>query len=239
VRFANKVVVVTGVGRAGQLGETVARAFADDGAAVVLLGREPQDVEARSAELREAGLAASAYACDLTDPAQVAAAAAQVSERHGGRVDALVNLAGGFATSGPVADSDVEVWHRQIAINLTTAYVATRGFLPLVRAARGAVLFVASEAALPGARVSGVAAYAAAKTGVLVLMRAVAQEERAAGVRANAIAPGAIRTATNVAAMGDGVRYISREDVAAAALFLCSADARAVTGQVVALSAAG
>jgi NAD(P)-dependent dehydrogenase (short-subunit alcohol dehydrogenase family) len=101
------------------------------------------------------------------------------------------------------------------------------------------VLFFASEAALPGASVANKAAYAVAKTGVLTLMRAVAEEERGAGVRANALAPAAIRTAANVSAMGEDTHYVEREDVAAAVLFLCSADAHAVTGQVIALTAVG
>src|SRR5688500_20136964 len=66
------------------------------------------------------------------------------------RIDALVNAAGGFAMSGPLAGSDVAVWHKMIAINLTTAFIATRAFLPLLRAAKGSVTYLASEAALPG-----------------------------------------------------------------------------------------
>jgi 3-oxoacyl-[acyl-carrier protein] reductase len=79
------------------------------------------------------------------------------------------------------------------------------------------------------------AAYAAAKAGVVTLMRAVAQEERDNGVRANAVAPAAIRTADNVRDMGADARYVEREDVASAVLFLCSPAARAVTGQVIRL----
>ena len=79
------------------------------------------------------------------------------------------------------------------------------------------------------------AAYAASKSAVLAVMRAVAAEERTAGVRANAIAPGTIRTAKNVAAMGAGAAYVEREQVAAAVTFLCSEAARAITGQVLAV----
>jgi NAD(P)-dependent dehydrogenase (short-subunit alcohol dehydrogenase family) len=81
------------------------------------------------------------------------------------------------------------------------------------------------------------APYAAAKTGVAVLMQAVAQEERANGVRANALAPASIRTAANLQSMGGDTRYVEREDVAAAVVWLCSEQARAVTGQVVRLQA--
>jgi NAD(P)-dependent dehydrogenase (short-subunit alcohol dehydrogenase family) len=150
-------------------------------------------------------------------------------------IHALVNVAGGFALSGPVADSDLDVWQRQIAINLTTAYLATREFLPMLRETRGAVVYFASEAALPRSQVEGMAAYAAAKAGVVALMRAVAQEERANGVRANALAPGSIRTTTNVKAMGDRESLIERAGVAAAVVYLCSDDARAISGQVIPL----
>lgn len=145
-------------------------------------------------------------------------------------------MAGGFASTGTVADGEIEAWQRMFAINLTTTYLATRAFLPLVRAARGAIVSFASEAVLPGSRIAGMAAYAAAKSGVATLTQAVAQEERANGVRANAVAPGSIRTAANVESMGSDKRYVEREDVAATVLWLCSPEARAVTGQVIRLS---
>jgi 3-oxoacyl-[acyl-carrier protein] reductase len=148
-------------------------------------------------------------------------------------VHALVHLAGGFAASGPVADSDPAVWMRQFTINLTTAYLTTRAFLPLLRATKGAIVLFGSEAALPGARVAGIAAYAAAKSALLTLAQAIAQEEREHGVRANALAPAAIRTAANLAAMGADTAFVTREAVAEVVLWLCSDAARAVTGQVV------
>ena len=113
--------------------------------------------------------------------------------------------------SGPVAESTLDVWNRQIAINLTTAYLTTRAFLPLLRAGSGSIVFFASEAALPGSTGANRSAYAVAKTGVATLMRSIAAEERKNGVRANALAPASIRTAANVAAMGDDARYIERE----------------------------
>jgi NAD(P)-dependent dehydrogenase (short-subunit alcohol dehydrogenase family) len=79
-------------------------------------------------------------------------------------------------------------------------------------------------------------AYVAAKSGIVVLTRAVAEEEREAGVRANAIAPTAIRTAANLGAMSPKTRYVEREEVARTALFLCSDDASAVTGQILRLA---
>jgi NAD(P)-dependent dehydrogenase (short-subunit alcohol dehydrogenase family) len=166
----------------------------------------------------------------------VAELASRVRDKHGDRLGAVVHVAGGFAVSGPLGDSDFDVWNRMMSINLTTAYLVTHAFLPFVRAARGAIVYFASEAVLPGAKVANIAAYAAAKSGVVMLMRAVAQEERDNGVRANALAPTSIRTATNVKAMGDNVRYVERDEVARAVAYLCSDDASAITGQLIALS---
>ena len=230
------LVLLTGVGREGQVGEVVARAFAERGATVLLVDRQVDQAEARARALIEGGHRASAYACDLTNADQVGELAARVRGEHGDRLDALVNMAGGFASSGTVAEGDVGVWHRMFAINLTTAYLSTRAFLPLLRAAHGAIVYFASEAALPGSRIAGTAPYAAAKAGVVTLMQAVAQEERTNGVRSNALAPGAIRTAANLESMGSDKRYVEREDVAAAVLWLCSDEARAVSGQVIRLS---
>jgi NAD(P)-dependent dehydrogenase (short-subunit alcohol dehydrogenase family) len=237
MRFRDRLIVITGVGREGQVGEAVARAFAAEGARLALVDRDAAQVEARAAAMRAAGADAAAHAADLTDAAQVDALAATVAAANGGRVDALVHVAGGFALSGPLADADVALLPRQLAINLTTAYLATRYFLPPLRAARGALVYFASEAVLPGATGATLSAYAAAKAGVVAVMRAVAAEERGRGVRANAVAPPAIRTSDNVAALGADARFIEREAVADVVTWLCSAQARGVSGELIRLTA--
>jgi NAD(P)-dependent dehydrogenase (short-subunit alcohol dehydrogenase family) len=234
--FRDSTVLLTGVGAEGQVGEIVAQAFADLGASLVLVDRTAQHVESRAAALVARGHVARAYACDLTNADEVDSLARSVRANHGDSLAAVVHMAGGFAMSGPVAESSVDLWHRQIAINLTTAYLTTRAFLPFLRTARGAIVLFASEAALPGMTGANRAAYAVAKTGVATLMRSIAAEERATGVRANAVAPVSIRTAANVAAMGEGAHYIEREQVAAAVTFLCSSAASAITGELLPLS---
>lgn len=233
--YENGVVVLTGVGRPGQTGEVVARAAAAGGARLAVVSRTPAEVEARASELRGSGFEARGFACDLANEAQVAALASAVHDAYGNRVDALINIAGGFAMSEPVAESDFTTWQQQIAINLTTAYLATRAFLPALRAARGSIVYFSSAAALPGAKVAKMSAYAVAKSGVIALMRAVAQEESANGVRANAVAPTTIRTTSNMDSMGEKPRYVERDDVASVVLWLCSDAARAVTGEVMEL----
>ena len=232
---ASKVAVLTGVSRTGQVGEVVARWFAERDVAVVLIDRGGIESEERAKELRERGLNATALRADLTDASQLDAVARAVSDQFGG-IDALVNIAGGFAMSGKVAESDPQAWARTLGIGLTTAYLTTRAFLPLLRKRRGSVVFFASAAALPAGKVAEMSAYAVSKAGVLTLMRAVAQEERDSGVRSNALAPTAIRTATNVESMGDKVRYVEREEVADIVHFLCFSEAsRSINGQVIQL----
>ena len=227
--------LITGVGSKGQVGEAVAAALARRGDTVLLVSRSEDDVRARAADVAAAGGTAKAYGCDLADPLAVDRLVKRIREECGDRLDALVNLAGGFGSSGPIAESDPAALDRMFAINVKTAYLTTRAFFPLLRVARGSIVFFASEIVVEGSRSAGVSAYAAAKSAVVALMRSVADEGRDGGIRANALAPASIRTATNEASMGDKVRYVEREDVAAIVTFLTSAEARAITGQVIRL----
>jgi len=228
-------VILTGAGRKGQAGEVVGAAFAKRGATVFLVDRDAERVKERASELARDGATAHGFACDLTDPTAVGELAGNVANLAPLGVTALVNLAGGYEEGAPVAATEPATWHNLFAINLTTAFVSTRAFLPLVRQARGAIVYFAAAAALPGVSVKNMAAYAAAKTGVITLMRAVAVEERPNGVRANALAPTAIRTDENIASMGADREYVERETVAAWVLWLCSSVAGPVTGQVIRL----
>jgi NAD(P)-dependent dehydrogenase (short-subunit alcohol dehydrogenase family) len=237
MRFDERVIVITGAGREGQVGEIVAAAFADRGAHLVLVDRDRAIADARAAALRERAARVEPLAADLSSDEGARALGRQIERAYGPKVDALVQLAGGFAAAGPVAEDDAALWNRMLAINLLTAVNTTRALLPYLRAARGHIVFTASESVLPGTRIAGTAAYVAAKSGIVALMRAVAQEEHAHGIRANAIAPAAIRTATNLSSMGESAAYVEREAVADAILWLCSPASRAISGQVVRLSA--
>ena len=233
--FQGSTVLLTGVGAEGQVGEVVAGAFAAAGASVILVDRTAAHVDAHVRAIRGAGHQAHGYPCDLTDPGAVAALAETIRRNHGPTLNGLVLMAGGFAMSGPVAESSDEVWNRQIGINLTTAYLTARAFIPFLRSSRGSLVFFASRAAIPGGATAKISAYAVAKSGVVTLMRAIAAEERPNGVRANALAPSSIRTASNMQAMGDTVYYVERQQVADAVLFLCSEQAGAITGTVMPL----
>jgi NAD(P)-dependent dehydrogenase (short-subunit alcohol dehydrogenase family) len=229
---ATRTVVVTGVGAAGQLGEALARAFGQTRCAVAIVARASDQAAARAAALAAEGFEVAGYDCDLANPDAVVRLAARVREDRGA-IHAVVHAAGGFAMSGPIADASPEIWQQQITINLTTAFAVARAFVPALRETRGTLLFFASQAALPGTAGPRMSAYVAAKGGLIALLHAVAAEERANGVRVNAIAPGAVRTASNVASMRPDSPFVEREDVAALAVYLASDAARLITGQVI------
>ena len=121
VRFDGKVAVVTGVGRAGQVGEAVAKGFAQRGATVAIIDRDGASAESLAAAMRAEKLSVHAYGCDLTDAAATADTFARIAAANGGRVHALANVAGGFAMSGPVGESDPAIFQRQLSINLGSA----------------------------------------------------------------------------------------------------------------------
>ena len=238
--FSNRLVVITGVGRAGQVGEAIALGFAQRGATLALLDVQPAEVEARAASLTAQGFTASAHVANLADAnaAELSAAEimAQTQRQFDGAVHAVICVAGGFGMTGPLDSTDIAAWQKQFMINLDTAYNATRAFLPAVRTGNGSFVYFGSAAALPGGKSAGLAAYTAAKSGVLALMRAVAADEREHHVRANAVAPTQIRTAANISTMGADKDYVERESVADVVAFLASPLARNISGQVITLA---
>jgi NAD(P)-dependent dehydrogenase (short-subunit alcohol dehydrogenase family) len=227
--------LLTGVGREGQVGEAVAARLATDGFDLILVDRTLKNVQARAAALRDTGRKITPLACDLADADAVGALFRAVSRDHGPSLNAVVHMAGGFAMTGPVAETEVAAWEHQLTINLRTAFLVARGAIPLLRAGRGAVVFFSSESVIAGAKMAHISAYAVAKSGVIALATAISQEERDSGIRANVVAPAAIRTAANVAAMPGGSRFVEREDVAATVSYLCSDASAAITGQVLRL----
>ena len=228
--------LLTGVGRRGQVGEAVAARLVIEGYSLLLVDRTAEGVSARAAEIVSAGGSAEAFSADLSAEDSVADLFARVSRASGGALGAFVHLAGGFALTGPVAETTVADWERQLSINLKTAFLTSRGAIPLLRAGKGSAVFFSSESALTGAKLSQISAYAVAKSGLIALATAISQEEVRHGVRVNVLAPAAIRTESNTAAMGSDAKFVEREDVAATVAWLCSDQARAVNGQIVRLA---
>jgi NAD(P)-dependent dehydrogenase (short-subunit alcohol dehydrogenase family) len=227
--FAGKTVLVTGVARAGQIGHAVAHAFGKAGARLVLVDRNAVAVADRMKEFAAEGIEARPAAGDLTEP-DVAALAVETAVKHFGRLDAIVNVAGGLTTYGPVDQSAAEAFDREIAINLKTAFLMSRaGVEPLARS-RGAIVNFTSVAYFRPA--GQLAVYSAAKAGVAALTQSLAVELWPRGVRVNAIAPAMVRTPDNVAQAGEGAHFVEMSQLIAAVLFLAGDASSGITGHI-------
>lgn len=226
----SRSVLLTGLGKPGQLGETLLQTFAERGDTVYAVGRTLANVEALVAKVREAGGKAHPLAADLAEEAAVQKVVDEVSERTNGKLDVLVNAAGKFAPFGPVADSSLHTWQQTFANNATSAFLVTRGSLPMLRAAHGSIVYIGSLVG-QGYPAAGMADYAASKGAVVHLMHAIADEEKGT-VRANVIAPGGIKTAEMVASVGDQPGFVTMEEVAAKVLYFAGAESGDTTGEV-------
>jgi NAD(P)-dependent dehydrogenase (short-subunit alcohol dehydrogenase family) len=245
--FSGQTVIVTG-GASG-IGLAAAELFAAQGAAAALFDINAELGEQRAQAIREAGGQATFYAVDMTDADSVAAAITRVHAAHG-RIDVLVNVAGGSGRrfgDGPVADCTLEGWDHTLNMNLRSVFLGCKYAIPyMLDAGRGAIVNVASVLGLVGGDADfATHAYAASKGAVINLTRAIASYYAPQHIRANVICPGLIATPMSQRAQSNP-RIVERlkdlqpltgdfgtsEDVAHAVLYMASDHAAFVTGSV-------
>ncbi|WP_420381778.1 SDR family NAD(P)-dependent oxidoreductase [Novosphingobium sp.] len=249
LNLAGKVAIVTGCGSSGRgwgNGKAITALFARQGAQVFGVDRDPAAAEETRSVLAEEGLALDVAACDVTAQGEVEAIVAACLARYG-RIDVLVNNVG-QSEPGTPATMDPAVWQQQLTLNLTSAFLVSRSVLPIMeRRGGGAIVNVASVAGLRWVGKDQVG-YAAAKAGLMQFTRVTAIAYAATGVRLNCVVPGLMLTplVERLAARynaGDYDGMVAKRhaqvpmrrmgdawDVAHAALFLASDEARYITG---------
>ena len=238
-RFAGRGVIVTGGGRG--IGQATARAFAAEGADVLVLGRTVADLEDTVAQITADGGQAWLLPCDVTDEAQVEETVTLATGRWG-RIDVLVNNAG-IDDDTPFLEIDRGRWRAVIGTNLTGVFLMSQAVgREMARSGGGVILHTASIDASGGD--GPYAAYNASKAGLLGLSRTMALELAAHGIRSNCVSPGFTHTVMTEKAVGPKLmdylngsfarvpikRLVRTDEIAQAFLFLASDQASAITG---------
>ena len=238
-RFAGRGVIVTGGGRG--IGQATARAFAAEGADVLVLGRTVTDLKETVAQITADGGQAWLLPCDVTNEAQVEETVTRAAGRWD-RIDVLVNNAG-IDDDTPFLEVDRARWRAVIDTNLTGVFLMSQAVgREMARTGGGVILHTASIDASGGD--GPYAAYNASKAGLLGLSRTMALELAAHGIRSNCVSPGFTHTVMTEKAVGPKLmdylngsfarvpmkRLVRTEEVAQAFLFLASDQASAITG---------
>ncbi|MGE5512000.1 MAG: 3-oxoacyl-[acyl-carrier-protein] reductase [Bacteroidota bacterium] len=231
-----KTALVTGA--TGGIGGAIARAFHTQGATVAVSGRQVHKLEALAAELKER---VHVCPCDLGNKEQVAKLIDEATRQLGGRLDILVNNAGLTKDNLFMVMKD-EQWDEVIAVNLTSTFMlmraAARGMMR-AKTGYGRIINISSVSGVIGN--PGQGNYAASKAGMIGMTKSLAREVASRGITANCIAPGFIKTAMTdvlnekqVATIKEAIpaqSFGTPEDIAAAAVYLASEEARYMTGQ--------
>jgi 3-hydroxybutyrate dehydrogenase len=245
----NQAALVTGSGRG--IGRAIAHLFAKEGASVYLTARTESELAATAREIAEAGGKVAYLAGDLTNKSDCHALAAKAAATFG-RVDILVNNGGHYGPVVPVEDYPIAEFDRVVAVNLRAPFLLSQLVLPgMYERKHGVILNISSISAK--AAFSWGSAYAAAKAGLLGLTRYNAAEAARKGVRINALCPGPVTETEMSKELGAELALklnVSKDEqlsgflnsilqgrgqtaaeIAQAALFLCSDQASAITGQ--------
>jgi NAD(P)-dependent dehydrogenase (short-subunit alcohol dehydrogenase family) len=237
--FAGKVVLVAGASRG--IGAVTANAFARAGATVVLAARDKQAPESIAAGIRGVGRDALAILCDVGEATSVEHLVGQTMSTFG-RLDAAFNNATDGPMPTPLADIDPADFDRGIRTNIRGTFLGMKYEIPaMLQSGGGVIVNMASVAGVSG--VANLAAYVAAKAGIIGLTKVAALDYADRGIRVNVLAPGPILThhleeageeAQRQAGLSTPMRRVGRaEEVAATVLWLCSDEASYITGATV------
>lgn len=243
-KFDNKVAIVTASAGAG-IGQAVARAFAKEGATVVISDLNPKRTESVAEDIASTyGVKALPFVCDVGVSAQVEAMVEKTMSEYG-RVDILVNNAGLVLDVKPTWETSDETWRKLLDVNLSSAFYTCRAVIPhMIRQRWGRIVNMSSPGAWWGSTVEG-PVYPAAKAGVIALSRVLSTEVGPAGITVNVVAPAGIYNEfygrdpkarehwfTEIKNSLVVPRLGRPDDVANLILFLASEEAEFITGEV-------
>ncbi|MES0879307.1 SDR family oxidoreductase [Roseibium sp. SCP14] len=231
-----KTILITGA--SSGIGAAAAKLFAEAGANLVLAARRKERLEEVRASLPEAANRIAIFAGDVTDP-EFSKASVDVAIETFGGLDGAFNNAGTLGDMGPVSEMNLDTWNHVVATNLTSAFLAAKYQVPAMRTVGGGSIvftstFVGHTIGLPG-----MAAYAAAKAGLIGLTQVLAVEHGAENIRVNALLPGGTKTEMAgddpafheyIAGLHALKRMAQPEEIARAAMFLLSDAGSFVTG---------
>jgi 3-oxoacyl-[acyl-carrier protein] reductase len=252
MRLKDKVILVTGAGRG--IGRGISIRLAHDGAIVMVNDIDQQAVQNVRKEIEDFGGKTEDFVADVTKLPEVDAMIRQVLEKYQ-KIDGLVNNAGGSARARATLfhESTEEVWDYVINLNLRSVFVMTRAVINhMIERRAGKIVNISSGAGLAGQ--AKIADYSATKAGVIGFTKALAREVGSYGINVNSVAPGFIETKTDSWIVGrqdkEDIRSAPRkeivlpwvgtpEDVANAVAFLCSEEAKYITGEILLVGGGG
>jgi 3-oxoacyl-[acyl-carrier protein] reductase len=248
MKLKDKVILVTGAGRG--IGRGISIRLARDGAIVMLNDIEQQAIQNLKRKIESFGGKAEDFVADVTKSQEVNAMVRQVLEKYQ-KIDGLVNNAGGSARARATLfhESTEEVWDYIINLNLKSVFIVTRAVINhMIERRAGKIVNISSGAGITGQ--VKIADYSATKAGVIGFTKALAREIGSYGINVNSVAPGFIETGLVVPQDKEDIRSAPRkeillpwvgtpEDVADAVAFLCSEEAKYITGEILLVGGGG
>ncbi|HVB74387.1 MAG TPA: SDR family NAD(P)-dependent oxidoreductase [Ktedonobacteraceae bacterium] len=243
MRLQDQVAIITGVSHAGQVGFALASGFARAGAKLAISSRSAERVNARAGELRAQGGDVIGIPADLTSE-EGTSKLIQQTVNHFGRIDILVNLAGGLTKYGPSHELTLADWEAELNNNLRSTFLCSRAVWPVMQQQGGGrILNFSTAGGVMGAS-ANMLAYNCAKAGVDALTRTLAKEGKSAGIRVNSLGPGLIITQSNLDSMKPTEedlqkKWVSKEQIIEAAIFLVSSASDGVTGALLPVQGRG
>lgn len=226
--FSNKVVLITG--GTGALGITLTQRFISSGASTIATYVN-EKIEAIKPENK---INAELIKADITKEDQVVKLIATIVERFG-HIDILVNSVGGYLGGKSVTELDDHEWDFMMNLNLKSAFLISKHVIPVMKSSGrgGKIVHISSRTGLKSEGFDS--AYAASKSGLIRLVESISRETRELGINVNCILPSIIDTEAGRKAMpkADFSRWVKTDDIANVVLFLCSQEAKVITGAAI------